>query len=107
MECAKPPSRHGRDFFGNDFSYVLLRALADVASHAMRNAAYRGMQRRGPIRRKQRQRTGRPRFPDRGFTNSESRTECYLVKPQQLLPESLENPCQSPFFGRRWQSDCL
>lgn len=57
------------DVFDSEFSYVLMRVLADVAGHAMRNAAYRGMQRREPIRRESRQQEGRPAFRRRGFTN--------------------------------------
>ena len=56
------------DVFDDDFSHVLFRVLADVAGHALRNAAYRGMKRRGPIRGKGRRRSGRPRFPYSGFT---------------------------------------
>jgi chromosome segregation ATPase len=53
----------------SELSYVLLRGLAEVAGAAMRSAATRGMQRRGPARRQRRIQTGRPRFPRRGFTN--------------------------------------
>ena len=54
--------------YEGDFSYVLMRVLLEVAGQAMRNAAYRGMERRGPIREQQRSRRGQPRFnPWGGF----------------------------------------
>jgi hypothetical protein len=53
----------------SDFSYVLMRVLTDIAGQALRNAAYRGMERRGPIRQQQRIETGRPQFRNRGFTS--------------------------------------
>lgn len=52
-----------------DVSQVLIHVLAEVAGAAMRNSAYRGVQRRGPERTEQRQSSGRPSFPNRGFTN--------------------------------------
>lgn len=69
-----PPPRGGRgpgfgDVLGGDVSHVLFRVLTDVASEAMRQSARRGMQRREPIRRQQRESSGRPTFRRRGFTN--------------------------------------
>lgn len=52
----------------SEMSYVLMRVLADVAGHALRSAAHRGMQRRGSIRNKQRRKAGRPKLRRRGFT---------------------------------------
>ena len=52
-----------------DVSMVLLKVLAEVAGAAMEHSAGRGMERRGPVRRQTRQATGRPQFPNRGFTN--------------------------------------
>jgi hypothetical protein len=52
-----------------DVSQVLIHVLAEVAGAAMRNSAYRGVERRGPARTQQRQSSGRPPFPNRGFTN--------------------------------------
>jgi chromosome segregation ATPase len=57
------------DVLDSDFSHVLFGVLADVAGHALRNAAYRGMQRRGPARQEQRRTQQRPTFRKRGFTN--------------------------------------
>ncbi|QDT00668.1 coiled-coil domain-containing protein [Adhaeretor mobilis] len=56
------------DFLNSEMSYVLFRVLTDVAGHALRNAARRGMERRGPIRTQQRRQSGRPKLPRRGFT---------------------------------------
>lgn len=56
------------DFINSEMSYVLFRVLTDVAGQALRHAAQRGMQRRGPIRSKQRRKSGRPKLPRRGFT---------------------------------------
>jgi hypothetical protein len=58
----------GRGANETDFSYVLLRVLTEIAGQALRHAAERGMQRRSPIRQKQRSDSGRPRFKDGGFT---------------------------------------
>ena len=63
------PGRDMRKVFDSDFSYVLLRVLTDIAGHALRNAASRGVQRRGPIRQQQRVESGRPQFRNRGFTS--------------------------------------
>ncbi len=52
-----------------DFSYVLLRVLTEIAGQALRHAAERGMERRGPIRQQQRVEAGRPKFRNRGFTS--------------------------------------
>ena len=52
-----------------ELSHVLMRVLVDVAGNALRNSAYRGMHRRGPIRQKQRMQSGRPRFRNHGFTS--------------------------------------
>jgi hypothetical protein len=52
-----------------DVSLVLLKVLAEVAGAAMQQSAGRGMERRGPVRRQSRQASGRPQFPNRGFTN--------------------------------------
>ena len=54
----------------SDISYVLLRALGEVAGQAMRTSARRGMTRRGPARRARRVSAGRPRLRgSRGFTS--------------------------------------
>lgn len=61
----------GRDVghaLDSDFSYVLLRVLADIAGQALRSAAYRGMQRRGPIRQRNRLESGKPNLGNRRFT---------------------------------------
>jgi hypothetical protein len=60
---------HERQPAGNDFSYVLLRVLTEVAGAALRHAVERGMERRGPIRQQQRVESGRPKFRPRGFTS--------------------------------------
>ena len=52
-----------------DVSMVLLKVLAEVAGAALQQSAGRGVQRRGPVRHQSRQATGRPNFPNRGFTN--------------------------------------
>ncbi len=52
-----------------DVSQVLLHVLTEVAGAAMRHAASRGMDRRAPIRSQRRQSSGRPPFPNRGFTS--------------------------------------
>lgn len=52
-----------------DVSLVLLKVLAEVAGAALQHSANRGMERRAPMRQQSRQATGRPRFPNRGFTN--------------------------------------
>ena len=52
-----------------DVSMVLLKVLAEVAGAAMEHSANRGVQRRGPVRHQSRQASGRPHFPNRGFTN--------------------------------------
>jgi hypothetical protein len=52
-----------------DFSYVLLRVLTEIAGAALRHAAERGMERRGPIRQQNRVEAGRPKFRPRGFTS--------------------------------------
>jgi len=52
-----------------DVSMVLLKVLAEVAGAAMEHNANRGVQRRGPVRHQSRQASGRPHFPNRGFTN--------------------------------------
>jgi hypothetical protein len=57
------------DFPVGDVSMVLLNVLAEVAGAALQHSAGRGMQRRAPMRRQTRQATGRPQFPNRGFTN--------------------------------------
>ena len=57
------------DVTAGDVSMVLLRVLGEVAGAALRHSAGRGMQRRAPMRRQTRQATGRPQFPNRGFTN--------------------------------------
>jgi len=57
------------DVFDSDFSYVLMRVLAEVAGQALRNGAYRGVERRGPIRSDQRRQSGLPPFRQRGFSN--------------------------------------
>jgi hypothetical protein len=54
---------------GGDVSQVLLHVLTEVAGAAMRHAAQRGVQRRAPTRTQHRQASGRPKFPNRGFTN--------------------------------------
>lgn len=68
----QPRSRTGSggigDVLGSEMSYVLFRVLTDVAGEAMRQSARRGMQRREPIRRQQRQASERPTFKKRGFT---------------------------------------
>lgn len=53
----------------SEFSYVLMRVLTDIAGQALRNAAHRGVQRRGPIRQQRRIESGRPQFRGRGFTS--------------------------------------
>jgi hypothetical protein len=68
------PGRGGIDFgggrvSGGDVSQVLLHVLTEVAGAAMRHSAQRGMQRRSMPRSAQRQSSGRPPFPNRGFTN--------------------------------------
>ncbi|MCA9260279.1 MAG: hypothetical protein KDA61_13805 [Planctomycetales bacterium] len=62
-------SRDGPRILDSELSHVLGRVLIEVAGQTMRNAAYRGMQRRGPARQQKRQTTGRPPFRKRGFTN--------------------------------------
>ncbi|MCA9234394.1 MAG: hypothetical protein KDA44_02935 [Planctomycetales bacterium] len=57
------------DILGSEMSYVLFRVLTDVAGEAMRQSARRGMERREPIRRENRETSGRPTFRRRGFTN--------------------------------------
>jgi uncharacterized protein YoxC len=52
-----------------DVSQVLLHVLTEVAGAAMRRAASRGVERRAPTRSSHRRSTGRPKFPNRGFTN--------------------------------------
>jgi hypothetical protein len=52
-----------------DVSQVLLHVLTEVAGAAMRHAASRGVERRAPTRSTHRRAAGRPRFPNRGFTN--------------------------------------
>jgi hypothetical protein len=52
-----------------DASQVLLHVLTEVAGAAMRHAASRGVERRAPVRRQARKSSGRPPFPNRGFTN--------------------------------------
>lgn len=64
----EPPMQKDRSTQG-DFSYVLMRVLLDIAGQALENAAYRGMQRRGPTRQRQRLEKGRPTFNNRGFTD--------------------------------------
>ena len=64
----EPPMRGDRKYEG-DFSYVLMRVLIDIAGEALKNAAYRGMQRRSSVRQQQRLEEGRPRFTKRGFTD--------------------------------------
>jgi hypothetical protein len=59
---------HGRGDIATDFSYVLLSVLTEIAGQALRHAAERGMQRRGPIRQQRRSDSGRPRFQEGGFT---------------------------------------
>lgn len=59
------------DFINSEMSHVLFRVLTDVAGQALRHAARRGMQRRGPIRNQQRQQSGRPKLPRRGFTKGQ------------------------------------
>jgi chromosome segregation ATPase len=72
-EWHEQPGRGGIDFghvnVGGDVSQVLLRVLIEGASAAMRHSAQRGMQRRSMPRSAQRQSSGRPPFPNRGFTN--------------------------------------
>jgi hypothetical protein len=57
------------EFPVGDVSMVLLKVLSEVAGAAMQHSAGRGMQRRGPMRHKSRQASGRPHFPRGGFTN--------------------------------------
>jgi hypothetical protein len=64
----EPPMSRDRHYEG-DFSQVLMSVLLDIAGQALKNAAYRGMERRSPIRQKQRKEKGRPRFNHRGFTS--------------------------------------
>jgi hypothetical protein len=54
---------------GGDVSQVLLHVLTEVAGAAMRHSAQRGVHRRSMPRSVQRQSSGRPPFPNRGFTN--------------------------------------
>lgn len=62
-EDTPPPTRDRG--FDSDFSYVLLRVLTEIAGQTLRHIAERGMERRAPMRHKQRSRSGRPSF--RGF----------------------------------------
>jgi hypothetical protein len=63
------PRRRGvPSVFDGDLSYVLLKVLVDAAGQAMQNAAYRGVQRRGPFRQQTRSNSGRPTFRHRGYT---------------------------------------
>jgi chromosome segregation ATPase len=57
------------NFPAGDISMVLLKVLTEVAGAAMEQSAGRGVERRGPVRQESRQATGRPPFPNRGFTN--------------------------------------
>ncbi len=52
-----------------DVSQVLLHVLTEVAGAAMRQSAQRGVQRRSTVRTQKRASSGRPPFPNRGFTN--------------------------------------
>ena len=63
-----PGRRRRHDPFDSDVSHVLLRVLGEVAGHALRTAVERGMDRRGPLRNKQRRSSGRPKLPRGGFT---------------------------------------
>lgn len=67
----QPPRNTGGigDIFNSDMSHVLFRVLVDVAGEAMRQSARRGMERREPIRHRQRESAGRPTFRKGGFTN--------------------------------------
>ncbi len=58
----------GGSWGSDDLSGVLGRVLIEVAGEAMKHAVRRGMQRRGPIRRESRQKSGRPTFGNRWFT---------------------------------------
>jgi hypothetical protein len=64
----EPPQGRGRGM-DSDFSYVLLRVLTEIAGQALRHVAERGMQRRAPVRQKNRAEAGRPKFRNRGFTS--------------------------------------
>ncbi len=58
--------------FDSDVSQVLGRVLIEVAGEAMRQAAQRGMHRRGPIRQQSRRSAGRPPYRrNGGFTSGE------------------------------------
>ena len=64
-----PPMGRGMgDVVIGEVSQVLLHVLTEVAGAAMRNSAYRGMDRRSASRDQQRKSAGRPPFPQRGFT---------------------------------------
>lgn len=60
--------RPGGRRYEPDFSYVLLHVLADIAGHALRHVAERGLERRSKLRKMFRSSHGRPPFPDGGFT---------------------------------------
>lgn len=56
--------------FDSDVSHVLGRVLVEVAGEAMRQAAQRGMHRRGPTRQKSRRSSGKPTYRrNGGFTS--------------------------------------
>jgi hypothetical protein len=58
--------------FDSDVSHVLGRVLVEVAGEAMRQAARRGMYRRGPIRQQSRRAAGRPTYRrNGGFTSGQ------------------------------------
>lgn len=61
---------NSRGVFDGDVSQVLGRVLVEVAGEAMRQAAQRGMHRRGPTRQRTRSSSGRPPYRrGGGFTN--------------------------------------
>lgn len=56
--------------FDSDVSHVLGRVLVEVAGEAMRQAAQRGMHRRGPSRQQSRRKSGKPTYRrNGGFTS--------------------------------------
>ena len=58
------------NLFDSDISMVLVRVLGEIAGAALRGAVHRGMERRSPIRQKNRKTRGQPPFPRGGsFTN--------------------------------------
>ena len=58
----------GRGGIEKDLSHVLLRVLTEIAGHALRNVAERGMERRAKVRKMFRKESGRPEFRSGGFT---------------------------------------